>query len=157
MWQTDLVILMTAETTNNYGGFTRTWTPSIGVMCDVQDISKEMAYKNYGFEGNEFKQVFDTGFAPWVLGDVVRWDSRSWIVKLASRNKDKLSYSNHVYVILESTDTAVLLTGVESMDESEIMSVYTLELFQPTPVSEGLVSDESLIVGNLGLEVIVGD
>lgn len=156
MWQTDLVLLMTSQDINNYGGLNRVWTPYLGVMCDVQDITRELVYKRYGFDGTEFKQVFDTAFAPWATGDVVRYNGVTWLVKLVSANKTKIARSNHVFVILERYD-AVQAVSIENLEESQIMAQYNLSIFTPTPISEAVNADDALIVGNLGLGVIVGE
>ena len=103
MWQDDTVTFQTVVEVNNYGGITQTWSNTANtVMCDVQDINKELVFKKYGFtDVGEMKQVFDlTKSALWVVGEQVSFNSEQWWVKLVNRQLDKIGASNHVFVIL---------------------------------------------------------
>ena len=103
MWQDDTVTIQTKSVTPNYGGGLVSWgAPTTAITCDVQDINKEIVFKNYGFTENvEYKQVFDlTKSALWIKGNQVLYDGDSWIVRLVNRQMDKIGSSNHVFVIL---------------------------------------------------------
>ena len=75
MWNTDKVYLQTSTEVNTYGSIAQTWTSVEEVLCDVQDISSEYAYKKYGLtESNEMRQVFaptNTAFEKLPLSDLV--------------------------------------------------------------------------------------
>jgi len=128
MWQNDTVTLQTGEEVNNLGSIKVTWTDAIDVTCDVQDISKELVYKNYGFtKAMNYKQVFDQtdslevaavvpldDFYPsndstpsefrtfhWVEGNQVIYEEERYMIKLVNGNMDKMSLSNHVFIILQ--------------------------------------------------------
>ena len=103
LWQTDTVKLLVKVVTSGYAGDIITWTStgSTDVVCDVQDINKEIVYKSYGIDGNEFKQVFDLSNAIWTKGNQVEYLSARYYVKLVNANMDKMSASNHTFVILE--------------------------------------------------------
>lgn len=103
MWQTDTVKLLVKVSTAGYAGTIITWTEtgSTNVTCDVQDINKEIVYKSYGIDGNEFKQVFDLTHANWVIGTQVKYGSNNYYVKLVNNRMNKIGLSNHTFVILE--------------------------------------------------------
>jgi len=103
MWQTDTVLIQTKTVTPNYGGGIVSWgAPTTSITCDVQDINKEIVFKNYGFTENvEYKQVFDhTLSSLWVKGNQVSCDSEQWIIRLVNGQMAKIGASNHVFVIL---------------------------------------------------------
>lgn len=101
MWQNDTVYLQTSVDVNVYGSISRTWTKSTAVTCDVQNISKEYAFKEYGFtEATEYKQVFDHTLASWVKGDQVSLLDEQWLVRNVIDGLDKMGASNHTLVIL---------------------------------------------------------
>ena len=103
MWQTDTVTFQTVVNTNNYGGITQVWSDTANtILCDVQDINKELVWKNWGFTNEtQFKQVYDhTLSALWVEGEQVKFDNDQWWVKMVNRQMAKIGTSNHVFVIL---------------------------------------------------------
>jgi hypothetical protein len=101
MWQTDTVYLQTKVDTNVYGSISTVWTQSTAVLCDVQDISKEYAYKNYGLtNANNFKQIFDYNMATWVVGNQVKYNEKQWIVRLVNNSLGKIGATNHTFVIM---------------------------------------------------------
>jgi hypothetical protein len=101
MWQTDTVTLQTSTTVNYNGAITLTWSDSTAVTCDVQDINREYVYKNYGLtDATEYKQVFDHTNASWVKGNQCKYDSEQWMIKLVNSNMEKMTGSNHTFVIL---------------------------------------------------------
>ena len=101
MWNTDTVYLQTVVETNVYGSLSQAWTNGTAVLCDVQDISKDYAFKNYGLtDANEMRQIFDHTLSAWKVGDQVSYNSLQWIVRKAITNMDKIGASNHIYVII---------------------------------------------------------
>ena len=102
MWQTDTVTLQTVTIVNNYGDITETWSDASTVLCDVQDINKELVMRNWGFTDNtEYKQVFDhTLNSGWKVGNQVKYDSEQWRIMLVNRQMAKMGATNHVFVIL---------------------------------------------------------
>jgi hypothetical protein len=101
MWQTDSVILQTKVETNVLGSIKVVWTTGATVTCDVQDMNKELAYKEYGLVDNvKYKQVFDHTNADWQEGYQVAYDGVQWLVRLVNRNMKKMGASNHTFVIL---------------------------------------------------------
>lgn len=101
MWQTDMVTLQNKTETNVLGSIKQTWAPSDTVTCDVQDINKELVYKEYGLSDDvEYKQVFDHTQANWTLGYQVLYNGEQWLVRKVDRNMGKMGASNHVFVIL---------------------------------------------------------
>jgi len=104
MWQTDTVTIQTSTEVNNFGVITKTWSPDHTVICDVQDVNKELAYKEWGFTDSvDYKQVFDhTQDAGWVKGNQVEYDGEQWLVRLVNRNMGKMAGSNHAFIILSA-------------------------------------------------------
>ena len=101
MFQTDIVYLQTKTQVNTYGSIKTTWTKGLGVKCDVQDINKETAFRDYGLTDETlYKQIFDLTHANWVLGDQVEYQSEQWLVRLVNGQMSKLNLSNHTFVIL---------------------------------------------------------
>ena len=101
MFQTDKVYLQESVDTNTYGSISQIWNVTDTVMCDVQDINKELIYKNYGFtDASEYKQVFDLTNSAWICGDQVKYNYEQWLISLVNSNMDKMGASNHTYVIL---------------------------------------------------------
>ena len=102
MWQTDTVTLQTKTEVNTQGAISETWSDSENVTCDVQDINKELAYKNWGFaDETEYKQVFDhTLNANWTKGYQCKFNGEQWYIRLVNRQMAKMCASNHVMVIL---------------------------------------------------------
>ena len=100
-WQTDTVIFQTETIVNNFGSSVVTYTDGASVLCDVQDINKEFIFKRYGLTTNtSFKQIFDHSNASWIVGSQVKFSGLKWWVKLVNVS-DKMSDSNHTYVLLE--------------------------------------------------------
>lgn len=102
MWQTDSVTLQTKTESNVNGSIKSTWADATVIPCDVQDINKEFAFKNYGLtDSTEYKQVFDhTLSTEWVKGNQVKYDGEQWWVRVVQGTRIKIGASNHVYVIL---------------------------------------------------------
>lgn len=101
MWQTDIVYLQTATDVNYNGSIKQTWTKSVAVTCDVQDISKEYVFKEYGFtDATEYRQIFDHSLASWVKGEQVSFEDEQWLVKVVKGNLDKMGKTNHKYVVI---------------------------------------------------------
>lgn len=102
MWQTDTINIQTKTEVNTLGSVAVTWSDSVDVLCDVQDINKEFVFKQYGIsENGEFKQVFDlTNNSGWVKGNQVKYNSQQWWVKLVNANMQKIGASNHTFIIL---------------------------------------------------------
>lgn len=102
MWQDDTVTFQTASTVNSNGALTVTWADTSNtVLCDVQGISSEIAFKKYGLLVKEPKQVFDlTNSALWIKGNQVKYDSDQYWVKDVQK-WDKIGDSNHTFVILD--------------------------------------------------------
>ena len=103
MWQTDTVTIQTVTEVNNYGSITQTWTDTANtIACDVQDINKEMVFKDYGFtDSGEYKKVFDrTQSTLWSVDNQVKYNNTQWWVKLVNNSLGKIGASNHVLVIL---------------------------------------------------------
>ena len=102
MWQTDTITLQTYTETNYLGSITRTWTDGNDILCDVQDISKELVYKNYGFtEIGNYKQIFDHNNSSWILGNQVKYDSKEYLIVMVNSNMAKMGASNHTFVIMK--------------------------------------------------------
>lgn len=101
MWDTDTVYLQTVADVNTLGSIKRTWTTGTAVTCDVQDISKEYIFKEYGYTGEtEYRQVFDTSMSAWVKGYQVEYLDEQWLVRNVITGLNKMGASNHTYVIL---------------------------------------------------------
>ena len=101
MWQTDTVTLQTKTSVNNLGSITNTWIDGNNVLCDVQDISKEVVFKEYGISDEGlYKQVFDHTNANWTQGLQVKYRDEQYWVKLVNKNMAKMSASNHTFVLL---------------------------------------------------------
>lgn len=101
MWQTDTVTLQTPTNTNTYGSISQTWTNGASVACDVQDISREYVYKNFGFEEyTDYKQIFDHTQALWVKGNQCTYDGLQWLIRHVDDSEDKIGASNHTYVVI---------------------------------------------------------
>lgn len=103
MWQTDTVTIQTKSEVNTLGSIDVTWSDSTTVLCDVQDVNKELMVKNYGFsESGEYKQVFDYNLTTnWVKGNQVKYNGNQWWVKLVNKQMGKMSASNHIFIILQ--------------------------------------------------------
>lgn len=101
MFQTDEVILQSSTDVNTYGSVSQTWVNGLTITCDVQDINKEYAYKNYGLtESTEYKQIFDLTNADWVKGNQVEYQSEQWIIRVVNKQMSKINLSNHTYVVI---------------------------------------------------------
>lgn len=101
MWQTDTVTLQTGTETNINGSISIAWADSTAVTCDVQEITKEYAYKNYGFEeSTEYVQVFDYTHAAWVKPNQCKYESEQWLIRKVDGNMQKMGASNHTFVVL---------------------------------------------------------
>jgi len=101
MWNTDTVYLQTVVETNVYGSISQVWTNGTEVLCDVQDISKDYAFKNYGLtDANEMRQIFAPTGSLFVVGNQVSWNSSQWLTRLVNDSHDKLGASNHCYIIV---------------------------------------------------------
>ena len=101
MWQVDTVTLQTGVETNTNGSISTAWTDGDDVLCDVQEINKEYAYKRYGFEeSTEYRQVFDHTNATWVKGEQVKYDSEQWLIRKVDANMAKMGASNHTFIII---------------------------------------------------------
>lgn len=102
MWQTDTVNIQTKVETNVLGSISVVWSDNEDVLVDVQDINKELVFKEYGLtDAGEFKQVFDlTNNTGWVKGNQVKFDNTQWWVKLVNDNMEKIGQSNHIFIIL---------------------------------------------------------
>jgi len=102
MLQTDTITFQTKTEVNSEGAIVVTWADSANtVKCNVQDISKEMVLKKYGFtDANEFLQVFDdSNDTSWTLGYQVKFESNQYLIKKVI-DFTKLGISNHTYIIL---------------------------------------------------------
>ncbi len=101
MWQTDTVNIQTFTEVNDRGSIKRTWNDDLDVLCDVQDITKEIVLRDYGFnQDNEFKQVFDQTNATWTEGQQVKFLSDQYWIRKVDGNMEKIGGSNHTFVIL---------------------------------------------------------
>lgn len=102
MWQTDTVTFQIGAETNDKGYKTISWSDNGTVVCDVQDITKEIVLKKYGYsEQTDYKQVFDhTNSDKWVVGNQVKFDDIQYLVRKVDNNMAKMGASNHIYVIL---------------------------------------------------------
>ena len=101
MWQTDIVYLQTVVNVNTLGSIKQTWSKSESVKCDVQSISKDTVYKEYGYTGEtEYRQVFDHTMSTWVKGYQVEYLGEQWQVRNVISGLNKMGLSNHTYVIL---------------------------------------------------------
>ena len=127
MWQTDTVTIQSGEDVNTNGSIKTTWTDAISLLCDVQNISKELVNKNYGFtDAQEYKQVFDLneilevlGTFPleslypeddltpseyqvyyWVVGNQVKYKGEQYLIRLVDDSENKMGASNHIFVIM---------------------------------------------------------
>jgi len=123
MWQDDTVYTTVKQETNTLGSIDVTWIPTAWVaidtpwqdldisweelsastiMCDVQDVSKELAFREWGMtlEG-QYKQVFDhANSAGWQKGNQVYFNGEFYWVMLVNRNMDKMGASNHTFIVL---------------------------------------------------------
>lgn len=101
MWQTDSVILQTPTKVNNFGVETITWTTGATVSCDVQEVNKELAYKQWGFtESTLYAQIYDHTQASWVTGNQVKYEGDQWLVRKVDANMGKMGASNHTFVVI---------------------------------------------------------
>lgn len=100
MWATDTVTLQTASRSNSEGVITNTWATASTVLCDVQDISKELVFRRYGIDANECKEVYDLTNATWVIGDQCKFETNQYWIK-ALQVYDKMGSSNNTRVLLE--------------------------------------------------------
>jgi len=102
MWQTDTVTLQTKTEVNVLGSIQVTWNDSEVVDCDVQDISREVVFKEYGISDEGFyKQVFDlTNNTNWIQGNQIKYDGKQYWVKLVNGNMAKIGASNHTFILL---------------------------------------------------------
>ena len=101
MWQIDTVTLQTPTRTNTNGSISTTWVTGTEVLCDVQSISRDYVYKNYGYEEyTEYMKVFDLTNASWVKGNQVLYETEQWLVRNVKATNDKIGLSNHTYVIM---------------------------------------------------------
>ena len=101
MWQTDTVTLQTKSETNVLGSIKVTWTPSTSVTCDVQDISKEIAYKEYGLVDNViYKQIYDHTLANWKVGYQVSYLGEQWLIRHVNACLHKMALTDHTHVII---------------------------------------------------------
>jgi hypothetical protein len=100
MWQTDTITLQTKSSLSSEGVITNTWSTSSTVLCDVQDIGKELAFRKYGIDINEGKEVYDTTNATWTKGFQVSFESEQYWV-MAVSVFDKMGVSNHTKVLLD--------------------------------------------------------
>jgi hypothetical protein len=103
MWQSDTVKKLVRVNTTGYAGTIVTWTETGGTdaVVDVQDINKEVVFKEYGILGNEFKQVFDHRQTAWTKGEQIKYGLDRYWIKLVNANMGKMGLSNHTFVILE--------------------------------------------------------
>jgi len=101
MWQIDTVTLQTGTPVNVNGSISISWAPGAAVLCDVQSVSRDYVFKNYGFEEyTEYMQVFDLTHAAWVKGDQVLYNSEQWLVRVVKDTNAKIGLSNNTYVII---------------------------------------------------------
>jgi len=101
MWQDDIVYLQTSVDVSTYGSIKREWTKTTAIPCDVQNISKEYAFKEYGYtEATEYRKVFDHNIVAWVKGDQVSLLNEQWLVRNVIDGLDKMGASNHTLVII---------------------------------------------------------
>ena len=123
MWQTDTVYTTVKKETNNLGALEVTWIPTAWIaidtpwedlevtweelsssiiVCDVQDISQELAFKEYGMvDKGRYKQVFDhSSSSGWVQGNQVYFEGEFYWVMMVNSNMNKMGASNHTFVLL---------------------------------------------------------
>lgn len=101
MWNTETVNLQTVTEVNTLGSIKQTWTNSTAILCDVQDISKEYAYKKYGLtDANEMRQIFAPTGSLFVVGNQVSYNSLQWLVRLVNDSHNKIGASNHCFAIV---------------------------------------------------------
>lgn len=102
MFQNDVVTLQTKTVVNTTGSVKNTWVDNKTVVCDVQDINKEIVNKAYGFSSaSEYKQVFDLNITNvWKKSFQVKYKGEQYTILLANENMGKLKRSNHIFIIL---------------------------------------------------------
>jgi hypothetical protein len=102
MFQNDTITFLTNISTNTLGSIKDTWLESTSIVCDVQEISKEKALKDYGFtDSNKYLQVFDLTLSElWVEGEQVKYDGEYYLVRKVIETNQKIGRSNHVFAVL---------------------------------------------------------
>jgi len=101
MFQSDIIYLQTKIETNVYGSISIEWTKATPIICDVQDISKEVVFKKYGLtEAGLYRQIYDHAESSWVLGEQVSYLDEQWLIVLIHGNQNKIGLSNHKYVVI---------------------------------------------------------
>ena len=99
MWDTDIVFLQTKTEVNTLGSIKETWTNDTSVLCDVQPINKEKAYKEWGLtDSNVFKKIFCIAGTGFLEGEQISIGGEQFLVRVAP-NFDKIGSSNHIEVI----------------------------------------------------------
>lgn len=102
MWQTDTVTIQISTPTKVRGATKTVWADDEDVLCDVQDMNKEFAFKNYGVTSEgEIKRVFDqTLNTKWKKHNQVKFEGKQYWIKYVNGNKAKMGASNHVFILL---------------------------------------------------------
>lgn len=103
MLQTDTITFKSKTEVNTNGAITITWADTSNtVKCNVQDISKEIVLKKYGYtDATEYLQVFDdNNNKNWKETHQVKFNLNNYLVKKVI-NFSKLGVSNHTYIILQ--------------------------------------------------------
>jgi len=99
MWNTDTVFIQSKTEVDTLGSIKETWSNATAILCDVQPINKEKAYKEWGLtDSNVFLKIFAPAGSAFVEGNQISFNGEQFLIRLIA-DYDKINASNHMKII----------------------------------------------------------